>query len=149
MSTKKSFLFFTPTTIIEGMSNCPCHSKKKYEDCCKPLHLGAPAADGLALMRSRFSAYSLGLPDYIIATTHPKSPFYASDKEQWKKEILEFCHSTDFDNLTIIDHVSLPNLETVTFRAHLTEDVHDISFTEKSTFEKDDGRFKYIQGVML
>ncbi len=131
------------------MINCPCHSKKAYEKCCKPLHLGAVPENGLFVMRSRFSAYSLSLVDYIIATTHPKSRFYSSDIKTWKEDILAFCKATTFDDLTIIEHISLPNLETVTFRAHLTEEDHDISFTEKSTFIKDEGRFKYAAGEML
>lgn len=130
------------------MSNCPCHSKKKYEKCCQPFHLGAVPENGLLVMRSRYSAYCLSLFEYIIATTHPKSRFYNNDISKWKEEILAFCEATSFDNLTIIEHISTSNLETVTFKAHLTEGNHDISFTEKSTFLKDEGRFKYFEGQL-
>ena len=50
---------------------CPCGSGKRYADCCAPLHQGAPAADAEALMRSRYSAYVLGLEDYLLASWHP------------------------------------------------------------------------------
>lgn len=40
--------------------------------CCQPLHDGhAPAASAEALMRSRYSAYVLGLRDYLLASWHP------------------------------------------------------------------------------
>lgn len=50
---------------------CPCHSGKAYADCCQPLHSGQAAPDAERLMRSRYSAYVLKMPDYILATWHP------------------------------------------------------------------------------
>ena len=53
------------------MSECPCGSGKSYAACCGPLHAGAaiaPTAE--ALMRSRYSAYGLGLEPYLLATWH-------------------------------------------------------------------------------
>lgn len=56
---------------------CPCGSKKLYAQCCEPLHHGAVAANAEALMRSRYSAFALGLDNYIArswhATTRPAS----------------------------------------------------------------------------
>ena len=62
------------------MSACPCgHSidgkRWSYELCCGPLHrrqAHAPTAE--ALMRSRFSAFSLGHVDYLLATHRPPVP---------------------------------------------------------------------------
>ena len=51
---------------------CPCQSGQTYAACCAPLHQGArQAVDAEALMRSRYSAYVLGLIDYLIGTTLP------------------------------------------------------------------------------
>jgi SEC-C motif-containing protein len=56
---------------------CPCDSGQTYSDCCGPWHaghaLGAPAPTPEALMRSRYSAYVLGLIDYLLATWHPST----------------------------------------------------------------------------
>jgi SEC-C motif-containing protein len=49
---------------------CPCGSPHPYDACCQPLHQGAAAASAEALMRSRYSAYVLGLEDYLLATWH-------------------------------------------------------------------------------
>jgi SEC-C motif-containing protein len=48
---------------------CPCGSSN-YAQCCKPYHDGAAAPTAEALMRSRYSAYVLGLMDYVYATWH-------------------------------------------------------------------------------
>jgi SEC-C motif domain protein len=52
---------------------CPCDPKRLYVDCCARLHRGEPAADAEALMRSRYSAYVLGLSEYLLATWHPST----------------------------------------------------------------------------
>lgn len=50
---------------------CPCENGKAYQACCAPCHQGTPAANAEALMRSRYSAYVLGLEPYLLATWHP------------------------------------------------------------------------------
>lgn len=66
---------------------CPCGSDETYVSCCGPFHQAMAQAsaaqgglsDGLdaptpeALMRSRYSAYVLGLIDYLLATWHPST----------------------------------------------------------------------------
>lgn len=51
--------------------DCPCGSGKTLTDCCGRWHSGTAAPSPEALMRSRYSAYSLGLVDYLVATTLP------------------------------------------------------------------------------
>ena len=55
---------------------CPCGSALPYAACCGRWHAGAlrlqaPSAE--ALMRSRYSAYVLGLGDYLRDTWHPRT----------------------------------------------------------------------------
>lgn len=50
---------------------CPCGDGRSYDQCCQPLHQGQPAAHAGRLMRSRYSAYVLGLIDYLVDTTLP------------------------------------------------------------------------------
>jgi SEC-C motif-containing protein len=52
------------------MSNCPCGSNQSYANCCEPLHLGKPAPHAEALMRSRYTAYTFGLEQYLLDTWH-------------------------------------------------------------------------------
>ena len=67
---------------------CPCQSGLPYARCCGPLHAGAPAADALALMRSRYSAYVRGDADYLRASWHastrpPELALDAGDGVRW------------------------------------------------------------------
>jgi SEC-C motif-containing protein len=51
--------------------SCPCESGKPYASCCKPCHQGVPATHAESLMRARYSAYVLGLTQYVLDTWHP------------------------------------------------------------------------------
>jgi SEC-C motif domain protein len=53
--------------------NCPCGLGLPYAECCGPAHAGAPPATAEALMRSRYSAFALELPDYLLDTWHPST----------------------------------------------------------------------------
>jgi SEC-C motif-containing protein len=60
----------------DAATPCPCGSTRPYGACCGryhagPLHLQAP--DAAALMRSRYTAYVLGLRDYLLDTWHPST----------------------------------------------------------------------------
>ncbi|NOT15616.1 MAG: hypothetical protein HOP21_08615 [Methylotenera sp.] len=50
---------------------CPCESGQVYVRCCEPYHLGATVPTAVALMRSRYVAYYLGLEVYLLKTWHP------------------------------------------------------------------------------
>lgn len=53
------------------MTHCPCGSNKNYADCCgRYLDGGEAAPTAEALMRSRYTAYTLGREDYLLATWH-------------------------------------------------------------------------------
>ncbi len=62
--------------IATQQPTCPCGLPAAYEACCGrwhngPLRLQAPDAE--RLMRSRYSAYVLGLGDYLLETWHPRT----------------------------------------------------------------------------
>jgi SEC-C motif domain protein len=50
---------------------CPCESGKTYEQCCGRAHNGRPPATAEELMRSRYSAFVLDKPDYLLRSWHP------------------------------------------------------------------------------
>lgn len=130
-------------------SLCACHSGKSYQHCCKVFHEGASAPNALLLMRSRYSAYANKRADYIMRTTHPKNPRYKADHHLWTKEILQFCQSTEFQNLEILEFIDGEKEAYVTFTAHLKQNGQDATFTEKSHFEKINGQWLYLNGVYL
>ncbi|WP_068467728.1 YchJ family protein [Candidatus Protochlamydia phocaeensis] len=127
-------------------SPCPCCSGKPYKSCCQRYHRGELAENALTLMRSRYSAYALHLAPYLIATTHPESPYFVSNRKQWLKQIEAFSTQTSFDKLEILDYQPGEEEAFVTFIAHLSKDKTDLSFTEKSRFKKQGLAWLYIDG---
>jgi SEC-C motif-containing protein len=123
---------------------CPCGSGKSYALCCRICHEGK-AESAESLMRSRYAAYALGLVDYILKTTHPDHPDAKRPEDVRRREIEEFCQTTVFKKLKILDVQE----KTVTFTVFLSMEGKDFSFTEKSTFEKVLGKWLYLKGEML
>lgn len=120
-------------------STCPCGRDKSLSACCAPFHGGEPAPDAESLMRSRYSAYVLGLEAYLLATWHPSSrpPALNLAEEapvKWigldvkRKESQDDTHAT----------VSFVARYKVGGKAHRLE--------ETSRFVKDDGRWFYVDG---
>jgi len=96
-------------------------------------------------MRSRYSAYTLGLVDYVMNTTHPDGTQYNPNKAAWKRDIEQFCQNTRFERLQILGAAG----DMVTFRATLFANQRDVSFTEVSVFRQHNGRWKYYSGTQL
>ncbi len=87
---------------------CPCqinptvetvNAPLSYQDCCQPYHESLAAPDAERLMRSRYSAFVLVLPEYIVKTTVPAQQTLLDIKaiESWAKE-------TDWAGLEIVEH---------------------------------------------
>ena len=56
-----------------GRHRVPVRLGRSYDACCGPIHDGAPAPTAEALMRSRFSAFALGLTPYLLTSWHPST----------------------------------------------------------------------------
>ena len=78
-------------------------------------------------MRSRYSAYALGLVDYIQKTATEAS---------LDEDIQLFCENTSFDGLEILEVEEGEEISFVTFKATLSQAGGDASFVEKSRFVK-------------
>ncbi len=136
--------------MVSPEAPCPCHSGKSYGSCCRDFHSGAlspPSA--LLLMRSRYAAYSLHLFDYIMATTHPSNSSFQLPKEQWKRNIEQFCIESEFPALEIIDYSEEGSRASVTFRAHLIQNQRNTAIYEKRAFLKVSGKWLYVDGEIL
>lgn len=101
-------------------------------------------------MRSRYAGFSLGLADYVMGTTHPRGSAFEQDPVAWKASILEFTGATDFVALEILaaTHDDEAHEAWVTFRAGLVQGGRAVSFTEKSRFIWELGRWTYHSGVV-
>ncbi len=130
-------------------TTCPCGSLKEYKKCCKIFHIGALPKTALLLMKSRYSAFCVNDYKYIIKTTHFLNVDYTNDIAFWKESILEFCTSTEFNSLEILDTKEDEKISYVTFRVNLKQNNEDITFCEKSRFEKINDSWLYHSGEFL
>jgi SEC-C motif-containing protein len=121
-------------------SICPCGSKIKYKKCCGIFHKGAIAKTALELMKSRFSAFAVGKIDYIIKTSTFQKDF---------DDLKSFSDNCDFKKLEILEFIDSNSEAFVTFKATIFCDIQDNSFTEKSKFIKENGKWYYESGYIL
>ena len=91
-----------------SLHTCPCQinptlemvdAPLSYQDCCQPYHESLAAPDAERLMRSRYSAFVLIKPDYIVNTTVPAQQGLLDFDaiESWATE-------TDWAGLEIVEH---------------------------------------------
>lgn len=62
---------------------------------------------------------------------------------------MEFSSHREFKDLEIHEFQENGTYSTVTFTAHLFQDNKDVSFTEKSRFEKVNGKWLYHSGQLF
>jgi SEC-C motif-containing protein len=119
---------------------CPCESGRAYAACCGLLHAGAAAPDPEALMRSRYTAYVLGLEPYLLSTWHPSTrpaqiELGADRSVQWLGLRLLGSRMLDADHAT------------VTFVArYRVGGGSAVRLQEASRFERAGGRWCYVDG---
>jgi SEC-C motif domain protein len=126
------------------LMDCPCTPGRLYASCCGLVHerfaddghLTADTAE--TLMRSRYSAFVLGLSDYLLATWHPRTrPASLSPQEAGLRWLgLDVKHSALQDE----------RHATVSFvaRSKLGGRAHRLA--ETSRFERIDGIWYYLDG---
>lgn len=103
----------------------------------------------MALMRSRFAGYALGLSEYVMDTTHPLGGAYEADRRAWEAAIGAFCQGSEFVGLEVLEASGGEREGWVTFRAGLKQGGRDVSFTERSRFVRDGERWLYHTGEVL
>ncbi len=128
------------------MNNCPCGSSSMYEQCCKPIHQNIHnALTAESLMRSRYTAYTLGKIDYLMESHHSSTrPF----KE--KKEILKWAKSMHWIRLEILSTTNgLQNdiKGTVEFNAFYHDGKQVQRLHENSSFVKEHDHWVYKSEV--
>ena len=122
-------------------SLCPCDTGLSYAACCGrwhagPQHLQAP--DAPHLMRSRYSAFVLGLSDYLLETWHPSTrpTSLEPDPPELKWLGLQVRSSRqDTPDEAFVEFVARTRLHGKAQRLH-----------ELSRFVKEKGRWFYVDG---
>ncbi|SIQ30462.1 YchJ family protein [Aquipseudomonas alcaligenes] len=118
---------------------CPCGSSITLDDCCGKLHQGQPAPSAEQLMRSRYSAYTLGLIDYLVATTLPAQQA-ALDSDSMRAWSL----GSTWLGLEVEASELLDTHAFVTFTARWHDGHGEHSHRERSAFVQQAGRWYFI-----
>jgi SEC-C motif-containing protein len=126
-------------TTIPDDAACPCGSGHPYGQCCGPIHRGGSADTAEALMRSRYSAYDLGLTDYLAESWHPDTRPDESLESPVKWVGLEIV-STDQGGPEDSEGE-------VEFCAGYLDGERLESLCERSRFVRFEGRWVYLDGV--
>lgn len=120
---------------------CPCGLPHPYADCCGRYHAGPLhllASDAEALMRSRYSAFVNGLPDYLLATWHASTRPALLEPDppglRWLGLDVRRHVAQDADH-AIVEFVARSKLGGRAQRLH-----------ETSRFVREDGRWYYVDG---
>jgi SEC-C motif-containing protein len=125
---------------------CPCDSQKGYLSCCEPFITGTKCPETPeALMRSRYTAYTMANIDYIKTTMRGKAliGFQEMDAKRWAKRV----HWIKLNVLmSVIEHASMGYVE---FEATFVEGSRLKSIHEKSEFIGEEGRWYYVGGIHL
>ncbi len=93
-------------------------------------------------MRSRYSAFALGDPAYLLATWHPST-------RPRRLELDDEIRWTGLEVLTITGGSLLAAEGTVEFRAHYVVRGREGAQHENSRFAREGGQWRYVDGVSL
>ena len=98
-------------------------------------------------MRARYSAYAVGDVAFIVNTTHPAGPHFQPDRAAWLQEVAQFCRRSRFEGLRVLESSTDGDRGEVTFHATIFQGKADRSFSERSLFLREGGRWYYHSGT--
>lgn len=134
-------------------SDCPCFSGLKYVACCKPLHAGECTAETPeALMRSRYSAFALGLGAYLVETLARGHEDREIPEDALARELGRVKDRQRFLGLQVLFATEPRSDEDegeVLFVARIFERGVDRSFAERSRFVREEGQWRYESGELV
>ncbi len=117
---------------------CPCGGGP-YAGCCEPFHDGrAQAPTAVALMRSRYSAFALGLADYLWRTWHPRT--------RPDEVVLDASLWTGLEIVDVVDGAEHDQDGTVEFVACFRNGRRPGRVHERSRFQRRGRRWLYVDG---
>jgi len=121
---------------------CPCSSRLPYGDCCRPFHDGVAAPTAVQLMRSRYSAYALGLAEHLRRTWDPETRPVPLDLESgitWRRlQIVDTARGGPEDDEGVVE-----------FRASYRTEEGAGLLHERSRFRRNGDRWLYVDGDVL
>jgi SEC-C motif domain protein len=128
--------------------SCPCGSTDELANCCEPYVRGErPAPTAEALMRSRYTCYTLNEVDYIVASHDP-----ATRDDVDRDAAAQWAEGAEWQGLEILDVVDgggVDDTGVVEFVAKFAIQGQEQRHHERSNFKKIDGSWYYVDGEMV
>ncbi len=116
---------------------CPCGGND-YVACCGRFHGGALPTTAEQLMRARYSAYVLGLLQFVHATWHASTRIALSE--------LQADDAVKWLGLEVRRHVPMGDRATVEFVARSKTGGRAHRLHEVSRFAREEGQWFYVDG---
>jgi len=122
---------------------CPCDTGLPLAQCCQPLlNNDQQAETAVALMRSRYSAYTLGNEDYLLRTWHsdtrPLQLSLQENQQHWQRlKIIDTAAGQANDDSGEVEFVAIYKTNGRAERLH-----------ERSRFAREGQQWRYINGVI-
>ena len=125
------------------MSLCPCGSFLPERNCCEPIIRGtAEATTALALMRSRYTAFTKGSVKYLFQTYvqewRESHPF-----ERFDEQFQQF-NWQELEIVGVYEGGTHHETGEVEFVAHYEYRGARLSLHERSSFRKEKGVWRYV-----
>lgn len=129
------------------MQECPCGSKLDYSKCCGQYHEGAVIPTAEAVMRSRYTAFTMHNVDFILHTHHPdkRSEVKPEEVEAWSKgsvwhglEILNTEKGQANDSTGVVEFNAFYQVQGKIHKHH-----------EIAEFKKHDGKWYFYDGQLI
>jgi len=125
------------------IKTCPCGTGLALAQCCQPLlNNKQRAVTALELMRSRYSAYTLGDDDYLRrtwhSTTRPAQLDLSNNQQSWQRlKIIDTVAGQAGDDSGEVEFVAIYKIN------GRAEGLH-----ERSRFEREGQQWRYIDGTV-
>ncbi len=139
------------TRIIHTESNlCPCGTQRTGSTCCLPfIENRMEPSTAEELLRARYTAFTRGDVDYILATHHSRTK-----NEVKRDEIEDWSKNSEWLGLKVMQveaGLATDSQGTLIFSAQYRADGKDEEHVEKSFFEKEKGVWRFLdaQGVQI
>lgn len=124
---------------------CPCGSNHPFHQCCAPIIAGSNNAETAeALMRSRYTAFTKADVDYLMRSHHSRTR-----PTRQRKSIRQWAQSVQWMGLVVLkSEAGQPADQTgiVEFRALYMENGQMQQIHERSSFEREQGKWVYVVG---
>lgn len=127
---------------------CPCGSQQSIDSCCLPFIQGKKqAATAEALLRARYTAFTLGEVDFILNTHHSKT------REQVNRgEIEDWAKNSKWLGLEILgtrEGQTDDSRGLVSFKAHYQTNDTALEHGEHALFEKENNQWRFLDAQPL